>query len=139
MKSLELNWIRNVDKSLVIPEVVFSSLSWAGGIYHHPKRGEILIDDKFYSLDYGVIEVPEKFGGYGPTLAHEWRHHWQHYNGWKFDQSYLWPEEFNPDEYDSLIVKYFTSNHHEMDALRFEYEYTTIHEKWEKLLYNYLW
>lgn len=140
MKSIEVNWIRNVDKSLVIPEVVFSSLNWAGGMYHHPEKNEICIDGKYYDLKYGLIEVSVQFKSLSTesTLAHEWRHHWQAYHGWVNDYRFLWPSTFEEDDYDDLILKYFTLNNHEMDALRFQNKYSSVYDNWVEILYQHL-
>jgi hypothetical protein len=143
LKSLELNWIRNVDKSLVMPEVVFSSIDWCGGFYHEPKAGEeVFIDGNYYPLDYGLIEVSESnnpdIQELASTIAHEWRHHWQICHGYKTIYSFIWPRQFEVDDYDGLLVNYFTKNHHEMDALLFQRKYASIHDEWEKLLYNHL-
>lgn len=138
MKSLELNWIRNVDKSLVIPEVVFSSLDWAGGQCFPPCRDEVCIDGKYYDLKYGLIEISIRFGDYESTLAHEWRHHWQICNGWVYNHEFLWPKTFYNHDYNDMILKYFTLNSHEMDALRFQNQYSNIYEEWKEILYQYL-
>ncbi len=139
MKSLELNWIKNEDKSLVMPEVVFSSVSWAGGLYYHPEDMEVCINGKFYSLEFGLIEIGMT-GIIESTLAHEWRHHWQFFHyGVPDDYLFSWPQEISVDEYDKALVKYFLSNPTEMDALRFQYKHSHIYEEWEKLLYKYLW
>ena len=139
MKSIELNWIRNYDKSLVIPEVVFSSTSNVGGRYYEPKKDELLIDNTFYNLQYGIIEISQEYPDETHrSLAHEWRHHWQKCNGWNVNRVFCWPEKFNLAEYDSLIKKYFLLNIDELDALRFEYKLTGIPEEWKRILYQYI-
>ena len=139
MKSLELNWIRNVDKSLVIPEVVFSSISWCGGRYHQPRKDEKYIDGRYYDLSFGLIEISSAYPEtIEETLAHEWRHHWQCCHGWEFEYSFDWPETFDAEKYDDMIVRYFTENNHEMDAVKFQYKHSSIHLNWEELLHVYL-
>jgi hypothetical protein len=143
LKSLELNWIRKVDKSLIMPEVVFSSLDWAGGQYFRPFHGEeLLIDGKHYPREHGLIEVSTIQNAtdweIAATLAHEWRHHWQACHGIEFAEAFKWPHKFDNDDYDDLIVKFFTLNTYEMDAVRFQHRYTKIHDEWEELLHDHL-
>jgi hypothetical protein len=137
MKSLELNWIRNVDKSLVIPEVVFSYDNKISGRYYDPSKDEIEIDGSYYDLDFGLIEISVYSSDIESTLAHEWRHHWQVCNGWNTDYIFKWPLNCCY-EYDKCIFKYFTENKHELDALKFEYKHSRIYDYWEELLYEYL-
>lgn len=142
MKSLELNWIRKYDKSLIIPEVVFSSLSWVAGQYYKPDNDEIYIDGVGYSMRFGLIEVSERQNktdvDIASTLAHEWRHHWQIFNLPTRTYNYYWPHEFDNSDYDDMIIKYFTSNELEMDALRFQKKYSSVCDEWESVLYLYL-
>ncbi len=140
--SMELNWIRKFDKSLINPTVVFSSLKWASGLYYHPEKDEICIDGKFYHLGCGLIEVSnfnnETAKETAGTIAHEWRHHWQYFNLPKEKVGFEWPKSYNELEYNEMIVKYFTLNPLEMDALRFQKRYSYVYENWEEILQNYL-
>ncbi len=140
MKSLHLNWIRNIDKSLVIPTVIFSSTINVGGWYRPPDRSQIYVDGHYYDSCFGIIVVnatqPEEFAG---TIAHEWRHHWQAYHGWKFDgmSGASLIDLINSAGYNKAIRKYFAESKSEMDALRFQYKYGGIYKAWEELLYDY--
>ena len=128
MKSLELNWLRKkVDKSIPIPEVVYHPLENAGGQYYSPNSDDELYDPdgKPYSMRYGVIVINPEYGPYQSTIAHEWRHHWQHYNGFEFEIS---PTRlFDEFDYDTALLKYFTESNTEWDAVRFQYKYSTIY------------
>jgi hypothetical protein len=136
MKSLELNWIRKkVDKSIPIPEVVFHPLDGCAGKYYHPEKYELYdLDGKPYLMRYGVIVVNPECELVQTTIAHEWRHHWQYYNGIEFEIS---PRVDNED-YDKSLLKYFTGSKTEFDAIRFECKYTGIFPEWEKPLYSIL-
>jgi hypothetical protein len=135
MGSLDLNWIRKEDKSLVIPPVVYEANDRYGGYYVHPVKGEIEIAGKFYDSKIGIIVIssiwPENIPS---TLAHEWRHHWQFYQGWKMD-SIGWSY---PEDYEAAIRKYFLSSRCEFDALRFEYRKakSELNDSWRGLILN---
>jgi hypothetical protein len=117
MKSLELNWVRNEDKSLVLPEVHFSDIDNVGGYYIPASDGEVLIDDRYYDKRNGVIVISSQYPDDIPSvLAHEWRHHWQHFQGWKYD-GIGWD---SPVNYDAAIYDYFTQSYSEFDAFRFQ-------------------
>lgn len=116
-KSLELNWVRGEDKSLLIPEVVFEPREDCGGYYLSPWKGEELIGGRFYDRRFGIIVVSSLWpDGIETTLAHEWRHHWQECNGWRYD-GIGWN---SPNDYEDSIRDYFTRSRSEADALRFE-------------------
>jgi len=127
MKSLELNWCRNEDKSLVIPEIEWNGCIEYGGNYTSPNEeypfGLITINS---SLD--DIDIPA-------TIAHEWRHHWQLFHGWTYD-GYVWESGFEKN-YEENIFDYFTTSECEMDALRFEYKHGKIPDMWEEMFYPY--
>jgi len=139
MKSLELNWIRKkCDKTLVMPEVMFLEIDYAG-MYIHPEECEYYDTDghPFYAGN-GLIIVDTRYPeDVESTIAHEWRHHWQLFNGFKLEAS-DWDVEIDDNDYNDHLIKYFTSSKFEMDALRFQYKYSFIDPSWEELLYQYL-
>ena len=138
MKSLELNWIRKrVDKTIPMPEVVFHPLSNAGGKYYWPNKYELYdMNGKPHSMKYGVIVLDPRHHRYiKSTIAHEWRHHWQCFNGIKFESSPINLASHNLS-YDELILKYFTTCKIELDALRFEYKYAGLYDGCEEILYD---
>ena len=138
MKSLELNWIRNFDKSLVIPEVIFHRMDNAGAMYMPPRNNEVYDEDgKPHDMKFGVIVINPDYPCYfEPHLAHEWRHHWQHFHGWKYDG--IGKQILNELKYENAVYKYFTESYCEMDALRFQKKHSYISELWEELLYRHL-
>jgi hypothetical protein len=140
MKSLELNWLRGHDKSLVIPEVVITERDDVGGRYLSPQKGEMFIGGKYYPLDFGLIEISDMWNDFEhqSALAHEWRHHWQLFNHGNWIYRASWAQLISTNDYDTSIVRYFTLNEHEMDALRFEYKTVGVPELWEELLYDHL-
>lgn len=124
MRSLEFNWLRWRDRSLVIPEVVYVSKpvhpqfgTECGGFYCQPGKYELRVEDQFYDGAFGVIVVAADAKCDGrSTLAHEWRHHWQRHNGIAFDSA-LWDSR---KHYETAIRQYFRNSKCEIDALRFE-------------------
>ena len=142
MKSLHLNWIRNIDKSLVMPNVIFPSTLKVGGWYSSPEEGQEYIDGCYYDKCFGIIAVdgnlPEK--DHAGVIAHEWRHHWQICHGWKFDgmgEQNLF-HLIDSVGYDTAILKFFSKSKAEMDALKFQYKYSGVYESWEYLVHDYL-
>ena len=115
---LELNWLAKKNKDISLPFVMFDNLPY-GGFYCAPERGEILINEKYYPLDKGLIgiDIGEEDNFVINTIAHEWRHHWQVMNGWELD-SIGWNFD-NDKPYEQKIIKYFRSSRSEMDALRY--------------------
>ena len=130
MKSLELNWIRRkVDKTIPMPEVVFHPLYNVGGKYYWPNKYELYdMDGKPHSMKNGVIVINPAYYEYvEPIIAHEWRHHWQCFNGIKFESSSVNLTN-TKIEYSKLIFKYFTTSKIEMDALRFQYKHAGLYD-----------
>jgi hypothetical protein len=138
MKSLELNWIKNFDKSLIIPEIVFISNISYSGIYYSPRYNQIYDDDnRAYDMIYGTIVINSDYSNnFADIIAHEWRHHWQLFHGWKFDTFNSTKHVY--EDYDNFIFDYFTKSKCEMDALRFELKYSDIYESWKSILYPYI-
>lgn len=137
MKSLELNWIRKkVDKTIPMPEVIFWPLTTCSGKYYPPEEGHEIfdLDDRPHSMCYGAIIVNPEFGDEETqhTIAHEWRHHWQYYHGIDFGKSPI--KAFDTMEYEDALLKYFTTSDTELDALRFQYKYSGVHDLWEEVL-----
>jgi hypothetical protein len=145
MKSLELNWIRRkVDKTIPIPEVMFFPFGdGRAGSYCDPDpHNEVFdIDGKPYSMKYGIIIVGSKFGKdeQKNIIAHEWRHHWQYFNGMKHAKSKYRATQITQKNYNHAVKQYFSTSKSELDALRFSYlqaGFLGKYEPWEELLYD---
>jgi hypothetical protein len=138
LRSLELNWLRNFDRTLPIPEVMFYPLQGCAGKYYHPHPSEMYdADGHPYERHRGVIVVSPKFEEFvAANIAHEWRHHWQYYQGMKFEI----PKKdlFKKLDYEDALLQYFTTSKTEMDALRFEHWAVGVHEYWEEVLFDFL-
>jgi hypothetical protein len=140
MKSLELNWIRKrVDKTIPLPEVVY--LPDIAGRYYSPDKQNELYDfgGKPYSMKYGVIVINSKLDNDAQRLniAHEWRHHWQKYNGFPFSTPKYSSHQVSNNY--KLARQYFLTSISELDALRFSYKYVGFvgaYKPWEELFYD---
>ena len=111
---IELNWLRKSDKDITLPLVILAEGGYSG-YYLHPYKNEELINNRFYPSDKGIIVLnPEDANA--STLAHEWRHHWQFWNGWENDSTIF---NYNKDRRKE-IIRFFTESKSEMDALLFE-------------------
>jgi len=121
MKSscLELNWLAKADKYILLPPVVFADIL-EGGYFLFPKKEEVLIDDKYYPADRGLIIISEiNSEKIEATIAHEWRHLWQYYQWGKPEMKSQWNEE-SSRSYRKSVIDFFTSDPSEYDALLFE-------------------
>lgn len=146
IKSLETNWIRKkTDKTLPIPEIMEYPLSGCGGQYYHPvPNAEIYtLKGKPLSMRYGVIVI---CSGYDDDvkagiIAHEWRHHMQHYSGIKYETPKCRSNDVIGEKYNSFARQYFLTSHSEMDALRFQYKHVGflgLYKPWEELFYDFV-
>ena len=137
--SLELNWLSRSEKSLILPVVVFTEkVTSYGGMYHTPRKGEVLIQEKYYPLDKGLIEISTHFNDDANSIAHEFRHHWQFLNGWKLQDGIPWDFSFSPENYERNIKLYFTSSKSEMDAFLFQCKMTKSYtnDYWKSLIFS---
>jgi hypothetical protein len=123
VRSIEINWLRRFDRSLVVPEIVFhlgvahNGVGECSGFYAHPGKYELLIDGRYVDAHFGIIVVGlDKRIDIPGVLAHEWRHHWQLHNGFEWDHL-KWDASRG---WEAGIRKYFRSSRSEMDALTFE-------------------
>lgn len=102
------------DKDIPKPKVVYEKNDDMGGVYHHP--------DKNYK--YGLIKICDiSESEEEETLAHEYRHHWQYFNGVKDLNEIDYNEYLRlfHSNYKLGIQLYFTESIIEMDALTFCY------------------
>lgn len=131
LPSLELNWLRNLDKTLLLPQVVFvpntspvvnGEVTVCSGCYFRPFNWEVQINDSFHDGSRGLILIATNDPELIPaSLAHEWRHHWQQHNGLMPTEQMHWTQEdCEPENYDAAIRRYFRAQPHELDALRYE-------------------
>lgn len=146
MMSLETNWIRKkLDKTLPSPNVMYFPLSTAGGRYYYPKKHAAAydLDGKSHSMKNGLIIVDSKLDIHSivGVIIHEFRHHWQHFNGVKYDKPTCSSYDKNIKNYEKNTLQYFSSSIAELDAIRYEYSHTKFrgqYEPWEKLLYPFI-
>jgi hypothetical protein len=121
-----------MDKQLPTPTLIYAKLNGAGGLYIHPSKKPILIRGEYIEPSKGTIIVGIGAVGYDcldieSTLAHEWRHHWQWWNGYRTN-NIRWVYSGN---YEEDIVRYFSNSPNELDALRFEVQQTNSeYSKW---------
>ena len=118
--SLELNWLSSVDKQYSIPKVVFTTGGENSGVYYQSEPLEYLIGQIYVPFDTGVIVVEgDDTISIANTLAHEWRHHWQRHNGFKWKPK-SWNDMYaRVGTYEKAIREYYHTQWWEMDALMF--------------------
>ena len=119
--SLHLSWIYKKTKQLTLPKLVYiDEHSEYGGFYANPSYFPFEFEGHEIPCDKGIIFAVESDTCMG-TIAHEWRHHWQKLNGWDLEYDNYNYKFSDHDTYDSEIIRFFTDNDFEMDALKFEY------------------
>lgn len=143
--SIGINWLRKLDKSLPTPFVIYDDLgeNGPGGLHYSATRGGYYIDDNYkaHSLARGGIVVNInpivlETISIEATLAHEWRHQWQDYQGWKYDGIGLSENrDLKSDEYHTHYMNYFNKSKSEMDALMFAYRMGTLFETYTEELF----
>lgn len=121
------------EKDVPAVPIVYMEDSEIGGMYHRPVRRECQIGQRFYDLRRGLIllsllscsdfEISDNYDYEATGLAHEWRHHWQHWHGYESD-SLGWPPPGAFDSYNQQIREFYTQSYTEMDALLFSWRVT---------------
>jgi hypothetical protein len=116
--SLYTRWLSRSMPHIPQPDVVLVGLSTEfAGFYLRPG----LEVGEFRGGSRGLIALADCYGApahhEAAIVAHEWRHHWQHWSG--FDVT---PRRgFNPDApYEGEIAHWLAANPRERDAVRFE-------------------
>jgi hypothetical protein len=118
MRSIELAAFSRRDKALPLPHIFFTDVEAFSGCYYHPINEPLYIVevDKVIAAGESAIVVSTLFGSdVGNTVAHEWRHHWQFYNGRQPETVRQFEES---KSYRRAIVIYY-QQHHELDALMY--------------------
>ena len=118
LPGMETRWLSRHERHLPTPSVVYVENLSLGGLYVPPWNDAQIVEGIEIPPSNGTIMIGE-WGDDMPAagiLAHEWRHHWQQWNGWKYD-GIGWN---SPTDYTSGIREYFSKSRSEMDALRYE-------------------
>lgn len=135
--SLATRWLQRLDKWLPQSVVVVAQTRY-GGFYVRPQAGEYWICGRPIDARRGIICISEsaKSEEEAETVAHEWRHHWQFWSGWQYD-NLSW-DALAPRGYEAAIISFFTGSRSEMDALRFSHERSPSPqtEQWCQMLRN---
>jgi len=133
---INLHWVAKLDKDISLPVVVFDDdEDRCGGYWCKPKRKEILVNNRYYPLDKGLIVVSNKpdfsIEWIGGVLAHEYRHLWQYCKGYKQSIRINWVDG-SYETYKVRIINYFLDNYLEYDALLYELKMSNfeISEMW---------
>lgn len=128
----ELHWLAKADKYILLPPVIFADIL-EGGYFRFPEKKEVLIEDKYYPADRGLIVINSTYpeNEIQAGLAHEWRHLWQYYQWGEPELGPQWDSK-SPLSYREQIVDYFISNPSEYDALLFELKKapSDLSQKW---------
>ena len=118
---LELNWLAKADKYILLPPVIFADIP-SGGFFRFPDKKEVLVGDKYYPADRGLIVISETYSELiESSIAHEWRHLWQYYQHGRPRSTTQWNLE-SPLSYKKQIIDFFMSDPQEYDALLFGLE-----------------
>lgn len=114
-------WCRT-QKDISAPLLMEGPLPNASGCYYHQKTGETFVLGRHVPLDKGLIVIStihiRTLSDEAEVFSHEWRHHWQLLNGWKYDGKPLqdWGDY---DAWAGNVARYFRTSRSERDALHF--------------------
>ena len=123
MRSLETRWLK-LEKWITVPEIVVlpnHKDQEYQACFYWPEDNRLLVEDGCdYDMRDGLIiihatslddELPE-------CIAHEMRHVWQYYRGWRYDGNtkISFSDETKKKQ---NIIQYFTTSISEMDALQY--------------------
>jgi hypothetical protein len=118
LRSIDLNWLSRLDKHLLLPDLEFCSLKGMGqAAYFRPKTTLIRWNRETRIHNGKIIVDPSESTSVEASMAHEWRHHWQFFQG-RLGKSQI-PDDWQ-ENYWMKIKEYFTIHPWELDALRFE-------------------
>ena len=115
--ALETRWLARHDRQLPVPEVFYVSGITAGGFYFQPLRRSRVWEGLEVPPSRGLIMVNVDYGPSVPAiLAHEFRHHWQRFHGWRSDT-----QPYRTDLPTHIALRrFYRASRSEMDALRHE-------------------
>jgi hypothetical protein len=121
LSCLETRWLKG-PKWLPAPTIVVASKTFCGncdGMCFFPRK-EVFVDGRYYDARNGLLMISEV--AHAGTLAHEYRHHWQWFAGYrKYDgASFECPVGGDYATYRAAIVRYFAKSRYEWDALLYE-------------------
>lgn len=142
---LEVSWLSRIDKQLPTPDIIYTDEIDGGGHYVHPTDCYGWVEDILIPPHPGtiIIHVDHDYASVESIMAHEWRHHWQMYNGLLNGDGSNWPgvdyEGLTYEEqwvlYEKTLAWYFMSRWVEMDALRHELKLAPCdNNEWEASL-----
>ena len=134
MKFFDLHWVCCQDKGIPVPNLVYWDNGF-GGEYFSP-RDWCVIDGKWIDAKNGVIvvnpKIPSKY--HAGVIAHEWRHHWQKFNGWKYDGCYK--SISDPTNYNVSTRKFIMESKSEFDAVKFQWKFGVLYDEWYEIFHD---
>jgi len=118
ISSFDTNWLSRKHKQLPACKIIFTDEIRVGGYYVQNPRKERYVESipVYPGSDYIIIGHDCDRLPLESIIAHEFRHHWQFMNGWKYD-GLGWA---GTKDYDKEITNYFHYSFSEIDALLYE-------------------
>ena len=132
--SLETKWLHRHAPWMPQPQVVFSTLENVSGLYYRPEHGVTLSNG--VDRSNGIIVVdPQRRSRLESVIAHEWRHHYQHFHG-PYEKGPSWDYLSSIYTYEEAVIKYFTLSCVEMDSFTFSMKHTkdVLDDFWLELI-----
>lgn len=129
MRSIDLHWLSKKEKDITLPNLVYENIGYGcgGSYYSSTHNDEVYLNGKYYDCSNGLILV-NTYNDYSDkneienVLAHEWRHHCQYLRNIYTDPYDSSMFDWN-DDYWNSIIKFFSTNKTEVDALLFAEKY----------------
>ncbi len=122
LPALEMRWLARHDKQMPTPTVIYvEGLVGAMGYYCPPWPWTQTVSGIEVPPSCGTILVDVRAGDEqaAATLAHEFRHHWQQWNGWRYD-GVPWTPVASLPAWIAATQAFYRGSRCELDALRFQ-------------------
>jgi hypothetical protein len=126
LANLETRWL-HAEKWLPAPTIVIVSRKFANNAEAawQPPQAEVFLEGRYYEARNGLIVLADN--ACDGALAHEFRHHWQYWHGWKYDGNGAGMNLVLP--YKQAIVEFFHGSRSEVDALLYEVQKAPRHNR----------
>jgi len=123
---LNLHWL---DLNIELPLMILCDEPYNddgfSGTYIRPMNDRLIINNgkERYPMNRGIILIyPINKEYFYSNIAHEYRHHWQYLNGWKYDgrarQSIMYLKN---GDIKKFVEEYYLKSKSELDALMFQH------------------
>ena len=119
--ALETRWLARHDRQLPVPQMMYVENLSVGGYYAQPWPWPQFVEGIEVPPSRGtiLIGIEREILTLEAVMAHEFRHHWQRWNGWRYDGA-PWHPPVDPAQKTAAMRRFFLASRSELDALAHE-------------------